>query len=131
MLIKSSDYCFACGKKNPIGFQLAIWETENGVKTEFIVKKEFEGYKDIVHGGIVATLLDEMIAWACRKKGYHAVTAELTVRYKKPMLINQKYFAFGEIKKIHHRLIIGESKIVDEIDNLIAFAQAKMYITNQ
>uniref|UniRef100_A0A7V3ZWH1 Acyl-coenzyme A thioesterase THEM4 n=1 Tax=candidate division WOR-3 bacterium TaxID=2052148 RepID=A0A7V3ZWH1_UNCW3 len=131
MLIKSSDYCFACGKKNPIGFQLSIWETGNGVKTEFIVKKEFEGYKDIVHGGIVATLLDEMIAWACRKKGYQAVTAELTVRYKKPMVINQKYFAFGEIKKIHHRLIIGESKIVDESDNLIAFAQAKMYITDK
>lgn len=131
MLIKLSDYCFACGKENPIGFQLEIIETENGVQTEFIPKREYEGYQDIVHGGIVATLLDEVMVWACRKKGYEAITAELTVRYKKPILINQKYSAFGKIKKVHHRLIIGESEILDEANNLIAYAQAKMYITNR
>ncbi|MEO0119043.1 MAG: PaaI family thioesterase [candidate division WOR-3 bacterium] len=128
MLIKSSDYCFACGNKNPIGFQLKIIETKNGVKTEFIPKKEYEGYQNIIHGGIVATLLDEMIAWACRKKGYDAVTAELQVRYKKPMVLNKKYFAYGTIIKIHHQLIIGESQVFDEEKNLIAYAQAKMYL---
>ncbi|MEO0097225.1 MAG: PaaI family thioesterase [candidate division WOR-3 bacterium] len=128
MLIKSSNYCFACGDENPIGFQLKIIETENGVKTEFVPKKEYEGYQDIIHGGIVATLLDEMIAWACRKKGYNAVTAELQVRYKKPMALNKKYFAYGRISKIHHKLLIGESKVFDDEKNLIAYAQAKMYL---
>lgn len=128
MLIKSSNYCFACGDKNSIGFQLKIIETENGVKSEFLPKKEYEGYQNIIHGGIVATLLDEMIAWACRKKGYNAVTAELQVRYKKPMVLNKKYFAYGRIVKIHHRLIIGESEVFDEEKILIAYAQAKMYL---
>ncbi|MCX7837409.1 MAG: PaaI family thioesterase, partial [candidate division WOR-3 bacterium] len=116
------------GDRNAIGFQLKIIETENGVKAEFLPKKEFEGYQDIIHGGIVATLLDEMIAWACRKKGYNAVTAELQIRYKKPMVLNKKYYAYGKISKKHHRLIIGESEVFDEEKTLIAYAQAKMYL---
>lgn len=128
MLIKSSNYCFACGERNPIGFQLKIIETEKGVKSEFIPKKEYEGYQDIIHGGIIATLLDEMIAWACRKKGYQAVTAELQIRYKKPMVLNKKYFAYGRIIKIHHKLIIGESEVSDEKETIFAYAQAKMYL---
>lgn len=100
MLISPNNYCFACGEKNPIGLNLKIVETDKGVKTEFIPKKEYEGYEGIIHGGIVATILDEMIVWACLKMGYSGVTAELNIRYKTPMILGKKYIAYGEITKI-------------------------------
>ncbi len=127
MHIVFSDYCFACGEKNPIGLHLKIIDTENGVKTEFIPIKEYEGYKGILHGGIIATILDEMVAWACIKKGYIGVTAELNIKYKRPMVLGKKYIAYGKINKISHKIILGESEIFDEDNNLIAYAIAKVY----
>lgn len=128
MRISLNNYCFACGEKNPIGLHLKIIETENGVKTEFIPKKEYEGYEGIIHGGIVATILDEMIAWACLKRGYVGFTAELNIRYKIPMILGKKYIAYGKINKVSHKLILGESEIFDEENNLIAYASAKIYL---
>ena len=80
-------FCFACGRDNKDGLDLN-WAVE-GKTTHalFIPKRKFQGWKGIVHGGIIATLLDEAmtrLAWiACGG----AMTAEMTVRFLKPALI--------------------------------------------
>ncbi|MEO0093083.1 MAG: PaaI family thioesterase [candidate division WOR-3 bacterium] len=127
-LLKSSSYCFACGKKNPFGLKLKIFGDKNGVWTTFKVKQYYEGFKDITHGGIVATILDEMIAWACRKRKLDVLTAELIVRYKKKLIIGEKIQAFGKVVKEYNRLIIGESLIKDSNGQIIATGQAKMLL---
>lgn len=123
---KSSSYCFACGKDNPFGLRLKISSDANGVYTTFTVKQRYEGFKDITHGGIVATILDEMIAWACRKRNKDVLTAELIVRYKQKLPIGETVQAFGRILQEHGRLIIGESLIKDSKGQIIATANAKM-----
>lgn len=123
---KSSSYCFACGKDNPFGLKLNILGDANEVHTTFTVKQRYEGFKDITHGGIIATILDEMIAWACRKRNLDVLTAELVVRYKKKLPVGETIQANGSIVQEHGRLIIGESLIKDSKGQIIATGQAKM-----
>jgi len=123
---KSSNYCFACGKDNPFGLKLKIFGDSNGVHSSFQVKQRHEGFKDITHGGIIATILDEMIAWACRKRNLDVLTAELIVRYKQKLPVGETVQATGRIIQQHGRLIIGESLIKDSKGQIIATGQAKM-----
>lgn len=123
---KSSNYCFACGRDNPFGLRLEISGDANEVHTTFTIKQRYEGFKDITHGGIVATILDEMIAWVCRKRNLDVLTAELIVRYKKKLPVGEMVQATGRIIQEHGRLIVGESLIKDSKGQIIATGQAKI-----
>jgi uncharacterized protein (TIGR00369 family) len=123
---KSSSYCFACGKDNPFGLRLEISGDADEVHTTFTVKQRYEGFRDITHGGIIATILDEMIAWACQKRKLDILTAELVVRYKKKLPVGETIQAMGKIIQEHGRLIIGESLIKDSKGRIIATGHAKM-----
>lgn len=130
MIVKNGTACFACGKDNPIGLKLKFNPIPNGVTTQYTPTKEYEGFENIIHGGIVATLLDEAIAWACRTCGVDAVTGGLTVRYKKPLITNQPVTITGTIEKNKGKILYGSALIKDHQGNIIATASAKMVRAN-
>jgi uncharacterized protein (TIGR00369 family) len=85
----NSRMCFICGRQNPIGLHLDFYEDpETGqVRAEFIVPEEFQGYPGVVHGGIVAAVLDEVAGRAVMLGGSDEnlmATLRLTVRYRRP-----------------------------------------------
>ncbi len=131
MIIKSNHRCFACGKDNPIGLKLQFTPTPNGVRAEFSPTKEYEGFQDIIHGGIVATILDEAIAWACRAYTADAVTGEMTVRYKEPLRTGEPVTVYGIIEKHRGKLFLGSAYIQDKNGTVIATATAKMVQVNK
>ncbi len=118
--------CFACGRENPIGLHLDIKENKDGVYTKIRLSPEFQGYQRVIHGGIVSTILDEMAVWASYKKGYKAVTAELNMRIRKPMLTEVEYIATGRIITIKHKLVVAQAEIKDYKEGLIACADVKL-----
>jgi len=128
-VIKSSDYCFACGRENPIGLHLHIQEEGDTVKANFQTKKEYEGYANITHGGIITTLLDEIIVWACRKKGYEAMTAELKVRFKKAVLVGEEVEITGRVLEKRKGILYCQGEMRNKNGQLVAFAEAKMFLT--
>ncbi len=86
--IRDDNYCFACGKDNPIGLRLNIHADENGAYIkDYIIKKEYQGYADIVHGGIISLILDELQVYAAGGRGYKTVTARIEVRFIKPLKV--------------------------------------------
>lgn len=98
-------YCFACGMKNPEGLRIE-WKVEGDRTTaEYAPEKKFQGWKDIAHGGLLATLLDEAmtrLAWIARGG---ALTAEMTVRYLKPAPIGKKIYIRGEITGENRKIV--------------------------
>jgi uncharacterized protein (TIGR00369 family) len=107
--------CFACGPDNPHGLRLN-WCTEgNTMYTEMIPSDKYQGWKGIVHGGILATLLDEAMTRLASILHGGALTAEITVRYIKPAQIGQKLYIRGEIVKESRKLI--EMKASIQLDN--------------
>jgi len=77
--------CFVCGKTNPMGLQLAF-ETDGRIATtRFVPQPHHIGFREVVHGGLLSTVLDEIMVWACTvQTGRFAYAAELTVRFQQP-----------------------------------------------
>lgn len=79
--------CFGCGDANPVGLHLKFFRAEDGsVVCEIAVPDIYEGPFGTVHGGIVATLLDEGMSKAVRSSGVrNAMTAKMEVSYRRPV----------------------------------------------
>lgn len=120
------EACFACGPANKNGLHLRIVEGGEGVCATIDPPPWSNGYQNVVHGGLVATILDELAVWAAYKRGYRSVTAELTMRMKDPMKIGQTYVADARVTNVKHRLIAAESRILDRRRALVASATVKL-----
>ena len=83
-------HCFVCGDQNPIGLKARFYFDGTQAVTEVDADRIFEGYKGIFHGGIIATLLDEVMIKALLAKDIFAVTAEMTVKFKRPVRTGDK-----------------------------------------
>ncbi len=127
MRLEDDNYCFACGKNNQCGLKLSFNYSNGRLTTEFIPSKIYQGYKDITHGGIITTVLDEAMIQAAIAEGIMPVTAEINVRFKRPLMVNEKVVAEAEIIKKGSRLIEAQSRLLMASDGtVIAEASAKL-----
>ena len=79
------DGCFVCGDRNRIGLRAKFMSDGQQVFTEIVARDEFEGYPGIYHGGVMSALLDEVMIKAILARAIVAVTAEMTVRFVRPV----------------------------------------------
>jgi uncharacterized protein (TIGR00369 family) len=90
--------CFVCGEDNPIGLRLRFETDGRLVQTRFVPRPEHIGFKQTIHGGLIATLLDEIMVWACAVQTKRfAFCAELTIRFLKPARPNEELTATAEL----------------------------------
>ncbi len=116
--------CFVCGKANPIGLKLDFEYPEKGMAhAEVSVSQLFEGYPGVVHGGILSTLMDEVMAKAVIASGKAAFTAKLNVSYRKPLPPHQKVQLRGWIELAKTRTIRTRATISSQ-DEVFAEAEA-------
>lgn len=95
-----TNLCFGCSRDNPVGLHLDFFMREDGcVCTRFTPNLFHQGYNGILHGGLVATILDELMANHLLKLGYQAVTARLEVRFRKPIPIGQELLCVSRLLK--------------------------------
>lgn len=109
----SMGRCFACGQQNPVGLQLqfSMFPESNASDSDFVLAAEYAGGEGVAHGGIVATVLDEAMVFACRAAGLSVVTCELTVRYRSPVLTGVQLHVHGEVVSCHGRLVEAAAEI--------------------
>ncbi len=124
--LEDDNYCFVCGKKNPSGLHLKFSSQDGKVLTEFIPQKIHQGYKDIVHGGLISTLLDEAMVKAVLMQGMPAVTAEITVRFKKPLITGEKAVVEAKIITMNKKIIETNAIVKKSDGTIIAEGRAKL-----
>jgi len=114
--------CFACGGANPRGMQLTFEQDDAArrIRGAFRVGAEYEGGSGFVHGGIIATLLDEVMAKVSRFAQDRAVTAELTVEYKSPVPVDTDLLVEGWEVSRNGRSIYRQGEIRDVSGVLLA-----------
>ncbi len=80
-------YCFVCGKNNPRGFKIEVGysEAELAAETELSIPQEYQGWTEVIHGGILSTLLDELMAHAVWRFAGPGVTLSMEVRFHAPL----------------------------------------------
>ncbi|MBI3910564.1 MAG: PaaI family thioesterase [Armatimonadetes bacterium] len=124
--LTDNQHCFACGPQNPTGLQLCFAVSNGRARAEVTADARFQAYVGIVHGGIVATLLDEAMAYAAISLGRWTVTAEMTVRYLKPARIGERLILTGEVIRNTSRLAECTAELCTEAGERIAVARGKL-----
>jgi uncharacterized protein (TIGR00369 family) len=111
----ADHHCFACGGTNPIGMGLEIELGDGTAQATWTVGADYVGWSDKAHGGIIAVLLDEVMAWACSSYDAWAVTAEMTIRYRSPASPGEELHASGRVTERRRRIyrVSGEVRTAD------------------
>lgn len=125
--LKDNHRCYVCGKDNPSGLQVqfAIDHADRTITGRFTPRPEHEGWEGIVHGGIIAALLDEAMVKLAAHLGEPAVSAEITVKFKTPVASGEELVVTGRIVKEAHRLIDAEAT-VEKGSIVVAEAKGKL-----
>ena len=123
--------CFVCGKDNPLGMHLRFRHPGPGrAETECVIPEHYSGWERITHGGILATLLDEVMAYACLSREGNAVTAELTVRFLKPVEVGQSVHLTGRVVETRRRVVMTEGEILGADGQVVARGGARFLLVS-
>lgn len=103
--------CFACGSDNPHGLKMSF-RMENGrAVADFTPPEQLQGYPGHVHGGGVATMLDEAMGWAVYGQGIWAMTARFSVRFREPVLVGEPLAVAGWVERDRGRFLEMRSEL--------------------
>lgn len=125
--LPTTKSCFVCGRQNPIGLRLHFETDGVRVQTRLAFRSEHVGFQNTIHGGLIATLLDEVMVWTCgvRTKRF-AYCAEMTVRYAHPLRPGVEILAIGELANNRRdKLFEARGEIRDPQNIVLATATGK------
>ena len=105
--------CFACGELNEHGLRLELHADETGCRTDVTLDARFQGWEGVAHGGILCTILDEVMAWAVIGRDVWGVTARMTVHFRRPVPLGRALRAEGTVIEATRRLFRTEGRILD------------------
>jgi acyl-coenzyme A thioesterase PaaI-like protein len=115
-----SNKCFGCGEGNPSGLQLKFKYDGNKAVAEFTPQEKHQGWPGVVHGGLIATMLDEAAGWAAWEKGIDMVTAKMEVLFRNPARIGVPLIITGAITRENTKRFEAYASINTRDGNLIA-----------
>ena len=120
--------CFACGELNEHGLHLILHTDASGCWSELAIDPAFQGWEGVVHGGILSTILDEVMGWAVIGRDTWGVTARLTVDFKRPVNVGQAIRAEGVVTDVSRRLLRTEGRILDAVTGDVLASGTGTYV---
>ncbi len=121
-------HCFACGTLNTSGLQLDLHVDGGTCWANLVIPQRFQGWHDIAHGGIVSTILDEVMAWSLVDQDTWGVTARLGVAFRRPVPLERPLHAEGWIVEARRRVFRTAAQLVDEADGAILASADGTYV---
>ncbi len=114
----NSDYCFVCGRKNERGLYMTFYDDgDNEVYSEHSVSEEYQSYPGVVHGGVVAAMLDEVVGRVAMIEDQHhfMMSVKLEIKYRYPVPTETPLRIVGRIIRLRGRLgkAVGEIFLPD------------------
>jgi acyl-coenzyme A thioesterase PaaI-like protein len=124
--------CFACSPDNRRGLHLDFHANDGGeMVAEWIPESEFEGFRGIIHGGVVSTVLDEAMAKVVAAAGIDALTAELRVRFRQQVTTGAAVEIRGWIEGHQRRVVRTEATLTEHNGVELAHAWAVFLVLKQ
>ena len=121
--------CFACGSLNEHGIGMTIHIDHGRAWSELELERRFEGWQGVAHGGILATLLDEVMGWTMAAGDDWGVTARLAVEFRKPVAPGTILRIEGWVTRGRRRVVETSGRIIDRTDGTELATASATYVT--
>jgi acyl-coenzyme A thioesterase PaaI-like protein len=115
--------CFGCGSENPHGLGMRFRLEDGRAVAEFTPHEHLQGYPGRVHGGGVATMLDEAMGWAVYGRGAWAMTARFTMRFRQPVALGEEVSVTGWVTRDRGRFLEVRAELRSRVDAVLAEAE--------
>ncbi len=114
--------CYGCGSDNEQGMKLKFRQEDGRAVADFTPEQYLQGFPGYMHGGGVATVLDEAMGWAAYQVGLWAMTAKFTIRFRKPVPLRQQVRASGWVTRDRGRFLEVRAELRSRQGHLLAEA---------
>jgi len=128
-LVRDS-YCFVCGRENPRGMHLSFERREGKVYSRFSLPKYYQGYENVVHGGIISLILDEAMAHL-QGPDERFLTGKITVKFHSPLLVGEEVFVKAWVDSDRRRYRITKAVMKKADGKVVAEAEALMFVLRE
>lgn len=127
-----ADGCFVCGPENPIGLKIAFRLDGDVCRAEFTPQSVHQGYDGVTHGGIVFSVLDDVMANWLFLQGIRAYSARSEIRYRDPLPVGTPLLIEGRLKKKKGRFVVLEGKAIRAEDGrAVAEAESTFHVVEE
>ncbi len=128
MTLEAAGSCFVCGDANPRGLRLAfdVDRAARTLRTTCRPPEVYQSWEGIIHGGLVATLLDEAMGKLAQELGRPALTAALDIRFRRPARVGETIDVEAAIDDIDRRVIAARAIAYGPDRAVLAEATAKL-----
>ncbi|MGD9495554.1 MAG: PaaI family thioesterase [Armatimonadota bacterium] len=123
---RDDNWCLACGEDNPHGLHLKFRREGEDYVSDFTPQRYHQGWAGVVHGGVLAILLDEAMNDMLSRNGEPVATAELTVRYHRPARVGVPLQVRARLARARPPLYQAEAEVTDAEGTLVATGTAKL-----
>ena len=130
MFLVGDNMCFGCSKENPMGLQLDFHMEQDDMVTEFIPEEVHQSYDGVLHGGLAAVILDEVVGQHLVQLGSPGVTARMNVRFRNSIPVGKKVRFVSRFIKQRHRLYDMEAWAELEDGKRAVEASVQMMVTD-
>ena len=120
--------CFACGRLNLGGLQLALHAAGGRCWTDLTLARRFEGWQDMAHGGVVTAILDEVMAWSLIDQDRLGFTARMEVRFHHPVEVERPIRAEGWVTAVQRRKFQTAAHLVDTASGRVLAEATAVYL---
>ncbi len=120
--------CFACGTLNATGMGLVLHVEAGRSWVDLTLEPRFQGWDGIAHGGILCTILDEVMAWALVGQDSLGLTARLQVDFKRPVAVGHELHAEGWVTRSRRRIFDTAGHILDAADGRVLATATGVYM---
>jgi acyl-coenzyme A thioesterase PaaI-like protein len=118
--------CFVCGEENPEGLRARCFKAGNEIELPFVARRAHAGWSGVLHGGLIATVLDEVMTWAAIVGSRKACfAADFSVRLLKPLPPETSCLAVARLSEARRRIFDTEAWLRSEEGTVFARATGR------
>jgi acyl-coenzyme A thioesterase PaaI-like protein len=130
---QATNRCFGCGASNPAGMKLPFELDLDDRRTRgrFVLGVNYGGGGGYAHGGIIAVVLDEAMGKLSKLTEERAVTAEMSIAYRKPVPVHQEIIVEGWQEEEQGRNRFRAAEIRDVLGNVLARGKGRFVVVNE
>jgi len=115
--------CFGCGADNDEGLRMRFEPTAEGSVCELALPERYQSWQGMIHGGVIALMLDEAVGWAGWHAGHPGLTGRLEVRYRRPLRLGERARVVGRVDRVR-RTLVYTSAFIDRLSDGQRIAEA-------